>query len=506
MKKRVKTLWPAVLTAWILAGMTAAAQESPEHIVVTYVSLDGAPSDLGMVQDAVNEITVPEINVEVEFLPFTAADTFTSYSTLIAGGETLDLMLLYYQNPSVFINSGFLYSLNGLIEEYAPTIAELSEEYPIYEGSMSGNLIYGISPVMPTYGQQGNLMMRRDWFEETGIPEKELYTWDELTEIFTAIKEKHPSSYPLGVLGSDVTVSTSLYDRFGILDTLGSGIDTGVLMSTDSTEVRNLFETEEYHDFLIQMQEWYNAGFIMPDAATTDGTIVELTDREIIGSSASVYTTERFADYETGFGKFGGAVALRTTEAYLPSRSGSTCTFWTIPITSSAPWAAMKFLELTYADADLMNLIQWGIEGRHYVKTDAESVIAFPEGVDSDTSGYYNTLGLWGDRRNQYFWSEASTREKNDAFTETAFQNPTMASGYHYDSEEMANQVIAVDNVLQQYLPVLETGSADSLEATYQAMLSALDAAGIQEIIEDNQRQFDAWLEAKEAEEGPAGR
>lgn len=57
MKKRVKTLWPAVLTAWILAGMTAAAQESPEHIVVTYVSLDGAPSDLGMVQDAVEEET-----------------------------------------------------------------------------------------------------------------------------------------------------------------------------------------------------------------------------------------------------------------------------------------------------------------------------------------------------------------------------------------------------------------------------------------------------------------
>ena len=154
----------------------------------------------------------------------------------------------------------------------------------------------------------------------------------------------------------------------------------------------------------------------------------------------------------------------------------------------------MKFLNYLYEDYDLDNLIQWGVEGKHYVKTDKESVIAFPDGVDATTSGYYNTLGLWGDMRELYAWSDVSNREANDKFTEKSFKNKTKASGYSYDSSNMTNQVVAIDTVLQQYLPALETGSVSDLDGTYKKMLSALETAGIKDVIADNQSQFDDWL------------
>lgn len=497
MKKRAAALLMASL---MVLGSQAVvfAEDAAEHIIVTYVTLGTTPTDILEVQNAVNEITVPEIGVEVEFEPIAISDTFTNYSTWIAGGDQVDLMMLCFQDPSNYINSGSIYELDELLAENAPTISELAKTYPIFDGAKANGEIFGVQPVLPTYGQTGNIMLRKDWFDELGIEEKDVYTWEELTEIFAGVKANHPESYPLGVLGSDVTTSTSLYDKFAVIDTLGSGINTGVLLSTDSTEVVNLFATEEYYNFLVQMKEWFDAGYIMTDAATTDSTFIELTNNNITASAMSVYSPERYADYANGFAQFGGAVALKTTEVYSSSASGSTGTFWTVPVTSENPEAAVKFLDLTYSNYDLMNLIQWGIEGKHYVKTEAEGIIAFAEGVDPNNSGYYNTLGLWGDRRGQYFWSDLSNREQNDAFTATALGNPTKARGYSYNSADMTNQVVAINSVLQQYLPALETGSVSDLEGTYQAMLSALESAGINDVIADNQAQFDAWLAEQE--------
>lgn len=42
---------------------------------------------------------------------------------------------------------------------------------------------------------------------------------------------------------------------------------------------------------------------------------------------------------------------------------------WMISSTTDVPEAAMKFLNLTYTDADVINLLIYGIEGRDYVKT-----------------------------------------------------------------------------------------------------------------------------------------
>ncbi len=468
----------------------------PDKLIITYVTFGTTPTELLEVQDLVNDMTIPDINVEVEFKPIAIGDTFTNYSTWIAGGDRIDLMLMVFQDPANYINSGALTPLDDLLDQYGSNITELAKEYPLFDGAVRDGNTYAVSPLAPTYGLQGNIMMRKDWFDETGIEAKDIYTWDDLTSIFASIKDKHPESYPLGAVGNDISTGGSLYNRFGIYGNLGSGVNTGVLMSTDSTEIVNMFAQPEYYDFLVQMREWYEAGYIMTDAATTDSTFIELTTAEITGSAMSYFTTERYADYTQGFGAFGGVEPLRTTLPYATSQAGAEGIYWTIPISAKSPEASMRFLNYLYGSYELENLIQWGIEGKHYQVTDA-GTITFAEGLDPTTSGYYNTLGAWGDRRGQYFWSELSTREKNDAFTELALGNKTKAKGYAYDSSEMTNQIVAVNSVLQQYQVALEVGAVADVEGTYNKMLEALEAAGINEIIADNQAQFDAWLAGK---------
>ena len=463
------------------------------HIIVTYITLGTTPKDMIKVQDAVNAITIPDINVEVEFKPIAISDSMTNYSLWISSGDQVDLMMLAFQNVASYTGTGSLEPLNDLISKAGKDISGLSAQYPLYQGAMINEETYGVQPVSPCYGYQGAVSLRSDVVKEAGIEMKDKYTMEDLTAVFAAIKKVKPEMYPYGIVGSSVGTAT-LYQSFGLMDTLGSGIDSGVLMDTSSSKIVNLFESEEYYDYLKYVQEWYTAGYIMPDAATTDSMFPTLMQNNAIAGQGMNNQPVIYADYASNMAPLGGASVFPVTDVYNPSVSASNGTYWTIPITSKEPEAAMKFLNLTYANAELMNLIQWGIESEHYVKTDTEGIITFPEGVDASTSTYFNTLGLWGDRRGQYFWSEASTREGNDAFTEKAMSNPTKAVGYSYNNGNMTNQLVAVDSILKQYLPSLETGSVADLDTVYKQFISELKTAGIDEIIADNQLQFDAWL------------
>lgn len=468
-----------------------------DHMIVTYLTLGETPTDIGEVQDAINKISVPEINVEIEFKPVAISESFTNYSTWIASGEQLDLMMLCFQDPSSYIDSGSIIALDDYIKTDAPDIERLGKEFPIHEGAQRDGSIYGINPVNACYGKNAAVMMRKDYFDELGTELKDQYSYDDLSEVFAGIKANHPDCYPLGILGSDSSTSNSQFNRFHEVDVLGAGVDTGVLLGMDSKEITNLFETDEYYAFLKQMKEWHDAGYIMQDAATTNSTMQEVTNAGITASSL-VFPSEPTVEdaYNKGFSAFGGAVSLNTTNVYMSSNGASNGTYWTIPVTSKNPDAAMKFLNLTYGNAEVLNLLQWGIEGKHYIKTDVENIVAYPEGINANNNGYLCTLGVWGDKRAAYVMSENNSREINEALTEKGLANRSVASdiGYSYNSNQMANQVIAVDTVLQQYMPALETGSVSDLDGTYADFISALKAAGINDIIADNQAQFDAAI------------
>lgn len=60
---------------------------------------------------------------------------------------------------------------------------------------------------------------------------------------------------------------------------------------------------------------------------------------------------------------------------------------WMVSSTTDVPEAAMKFLNLTFTDEDIINLIIYGIEERDYV-IDEDGYVSYPEGQDSTTVPY----------------------------------------------------------------------------------------------------------------------
>ena len=67
------------------------------------------------------------------------------------------------------------------------------------------------------------------------------------------------------------------------------------------------------------------------------------------------------------------------------------------------------------------------------------------------------------------------------------------ALGFYFDNSEYENQVAALANVVKQYAGSLNSGSADP-EVYIPEFISALEDAGVNEVIAAKQEQFDKWL------------
>ena len=55
---------------------------------------------------------------------------------------------------------------------------------------------------------------------------------------------------------------------------------------------------------------------------------------------------------------------------------------WSITRNSVSPEKSMQLLNLLYTDPEIMNLLSYGVEGVHYVKTE-DGHITFPEGKNN---------------------------------------------------------------------------------------------------------------------------
>ena len=133
----------------------------------------------------------------------------------------------------------------------------------------------------------------------------------------------------------------------------------------------------------------------------------------------------------------------------------------------------------------------------HYEKV-SEHIIKYPDGVDFTNIGYGNQIVSFGDS-SQIYQREPFTEEWYETLDNFSAENADLsqAFGYVFDSSSVRTQVAAVTSVIQEYNPALICGMNDNVEERVQEFIAALKTAGIDEIIAENQRQFDEWRAAQ---------
>lgn len=474
------------------------SDEEPYNVVMEYLYYGELGADFEKVEAAISERSKELINATVEFVPVTLAEGDSTMNLMLSGGEKLDLMLGMRGTGFLnAVNRNQVIELDALLEEYGQGIKD-AMGIALEGGYLNGKL-YAI-PSLDKFAREYGIMGVAEYMDKYELATKDHPTYEQLDEWFARVKAGEGDAfYPFIISGSTATT----FNYFHAYDTLGSTDASGVILyeDIDDPTVVNLYETDAYKEHLDWMHKWYEAGYINPDCLTTSETWQSLVwSGKGVGSTSYIEmdmvpgAQPQFEAYDMTVDK----IVLRdkfTTQSDLNSQN------WMVTVNSENPEKAFQFLNLLYEDKEIIDMLYWGIEGTHYVLSDKEGFIEYPEGVDVTNVTYSQPLGLYGAVGKRYIMGDAYPDDYFDQlaeFNDIHEGDPDVSPylGYTFNTEPYQTEFAAVNDVITQYRSSLEVGAVDPDEILPQ-FIDALKSAGIDTIIQGNQQSLDEWLASK---------
>jgi putative aldouronate transport system substrate-binding protein len=455
------------------------------------IMVQTVPKEMDLVADAINELPeVKEANVKVDPLCISIGSWMQQMTLMMASGEKLDLRPVFSWNNELsnIVAKGQLIPIDDLLDNYGQGIKEVLG--PIYSNSVRINgKLYGV-PNLRDMACGHAVTFRKDLLEKYDIDVSQIKTYEDLTPIYEKVQAGEPGMV-MTMNESGGSTNGMAGSAKGYYDDLGD--ELGVLMlSSNDTTVVNLYEQPEYLEKIKLFREWYLKGYTLPSIVTNQEYAVTIMKSGKLFSFLSTYKP----GFDTQSARSVGMDVVCVPMQEPLSTTARVCSVvWAIPHNCEDPESAMKFLNLTYTSTDINNLLSWGIEGKHYVKTDVEGVIDYPQGVTATTSGYNMNMGWeFGNQLCTYVWQGDSPDlyKRLDEFNKSA--KISKATGFIFDSSEVKNEIASCMNVKNQYNSAISSGCVD-YETELPKYINALKAAGLDKIIAAKQEQLDDWLQ-----------
>ncbi|MBM6997492.1 ABC transporter substrate-binding protein [Paenibacillus sp. DXFW5] len=468
-----------------------------EKIVFAMPSFNRIPDNLGRITDAINEITIPKIGVEVDYKVYGPVDYAQKVNLALQSGEQMDLFTTLGQFTS-YVSKNQVYPMEELLPEYGKELtAILDKDFgpDMLKATTLNGHIYGI-PVNKGMSIPTNFVYNADMLNEAGFTADDIHSVQDLPAIFEAVKQKHPDAVPFGPINVNPSDTSLLLLLKGLhqVDFLSDTTGIGVVVG-DEGKVVNFYETDLFKEGAMMMRDWFNKGYLEKDAATTS-----ITASDLITSGRGFSFMGGYSGLEAAkalSAQTGKNLEMKRIAPYYFETGAVNMVSWMLSSTTKAPEAAVKFLNLLYTDEALINTILYGIEGEDYVKVD-EHHVKYPDGKDANMVGYTAMLstGIVGSESLQYQlegvnWSDVELKLQENKETQ---KSPYF--GFIFDPSGVKTQMSAVTNVVNQYLPGLMCGVLDP-ETTIPKFVDALNNAGAEDIIRSKQEQLDQWIAAQ---------
>lgn len=489
--RKMITLVTGMMVAGLAAGMgSAALAKDEEPYTVTLVLRGSQQPDEERIEEKINELLVPALNAKLDIvvLPWASADQ--QMQLMLAGDEKIDF---FYSNGTDAVrqmNNGQIIDMADLVAEYGTNLKEIYGEEILNYNTIDG-FMYG-TPNQIERGSIPAIFMRKDLVEKYDIDIDSIKAPQDMEAVFEIVKAGEPDMTMLFSANED-SPAARLFPGDNLADNNYLGV---ILDQETSTEVVNLYASDWYKETTTMLHDWYNKGYISKDAGTDTENWRTVCKAGNLFSIFFSYHPGTPVEFESSTGYEFVIVPFRD----YPIMGCQTYNnvIFSIAQNSENPEKTMQVIDYIYGNPEVMNLLNWGEEGVDYVIEDAENgVINYPEGITSDNVGY--SLNLGWELPNQfiaYKWtgSDPQLWEKMEEFNASAHRS--QAVGFFFNTEDYENEIAALTNVVKQYSVALNSGSADP-EVYLPQFISALEQAGINEVIAAKQEQFDAWLASK---------
>lgn len=495
-KNKLFTLIEVLLVMVLITGCgdinnTVSKDEKKQEIYeisVENVILGDKNADITRIESLANEITIPAIGCRIKIIDCDISEHEDLVRKIQAGIEHVDLIETGLTTSlSDLVSSGTVIQLEELLHEYGPELEE--KEAKQLQATTIDHHVYAVSANLYC-GRAEGIGYNEDIAAEYGISMPEKIDLDVLTNIGQILKDSDSGVYLTSQGDGTLTAFDSFYD----METFGGDFDYGVIMNPlNSTNIVNAYETSEYRAYCHILKQWRDNGF-MPSDSLVNGR----NQQDMFNNGETFF---QFSSISPGTELMNTNKNLSFSEEYISITENRLTTklvqefAWGITSGCKYPEKAMELLNLIYKNGELANLLQYGIEGENYTIAEDGRIIPI---VNEDGTVTHNTkFTIYGDtvQKYQYESDLDITLEDVKAYSEQSQVGKTF--GYVFQTDPVSSQIQRVQNVVNEYRPILETGMAGDVDQLLDEFISELKEAGMNEIIKENQRQLDNWLETK---------
>ncbi len=455
-----------------------------------YVIGSTEQDDQDLVEEKVSNYLSGKINATVDIIFMDYVDYMEVMGTKLAAGERIDICFTsgwagsaeYKKNAG----DGNFVPLNDYLKEggiLEGTARILGEDF------LGATKIKGINYAIPCNKEKAHnwgFLARKDIVEKLGLDAemRAVKKTSDLGAILKKVKDAYPEMISL------VTATGEAPWRLLDWDTINDDSVPGALYPDGrNNTVINQFATPEAKEHFEVMRDFYLKGYIRKDAATYTDWQNDLNSGLGFCVSQSMKPGK---GVEYSQGKDYDFLQYDVTEPVMSNRE-SDGSMMAIPIASKNPDRAAMLLEIANTDKYLNNLLNFGIDGKHYKKVPGrENIIEL-----TDDAGWRPNI-TWV-FPNQ-FMNYVMSNEDPDKFVNFEKYNlsakPLNSLGFVYDISNTSNQISALKQIVNEYTPRLFSGSA-KVEKILPEFLNKLEQASAAEVIADMQAQYDEWLKNK---------
>ena len=337
-------------------------------------------------------------------------------------------------------------------------------------------------------GPSDNTQAVLDILDKYNIKAEDIKSFSDLEKVFALIKKNEPNLTIL-IPGYGTILSTQYYL------VSNNGFRPGVHMDYGRNEkIDNVFETEEYMDALKRIRKWYLKGYLRKDIfGETEPALKRVKQGKVFA-----YTTKGKPGIESQdkTGEDNEMVCVKLGKASISYNSISGHPY-VITKNTISPELAMKVLNLFYTDADIMNLLSYGVEGVHYKKLDNGFITYVGK---EKKNPFLNNAWNMPNQFITYVWegNDKNLWENLKKFNEESIQSCEL--GFNFDFSEVVAEYASVREIYKTYNVILENGLVNP-EDGLQHMLQEMRENGMNRILTLEKKQFESWEKGKKKEE-----
>ena len=480
MKKVLALILAAVM---MLSLCSFAAAEEPVKLVWFIYCDTEAPLDWPEVEEALNAYSAEKIGVTCEYKYMNETQIALATQT----GEYFDIAFTcdWWNDYATNVAAGMFRELTDDLANY-PALKDSIVDLA-WEGVKVNGGIYAI-PHMKDIGYEVFWILDSDYFlNQKGFEQDSYISFDGIEKYFEAYKADHPDDYPFKMSKGGITSWKNC-----VVDWLNMDYLIGLEWEAQGTEnehtVKSAFEIPAFVNRIKKIHEWYQKGYINPDAAVTES---------MPRAQAGVV--------QSGQGWFGAETVWanvikkpiyisRYDGAFL-STSSIRGSMTAVSSFSEHPQEALKLIELMNTDPWYRETARYGIEGKHYTRNEDGTVTKTELGqnnmkVNAYGQGHY-TLGALEASPFPEVPTDIHQWEKTMANYEHATLSAAM--GFTPDLTPVETQCLAIKSVIEEYMPELQTGTSDP-DVAIPEILGRLNEVGLQDVIGEIQNQLNAFL------------